>query len=215
VVRVALERLDELAARDLEDLDELVGPQLASLVASGLKQTPNTWSLWTWFLMSMTSLPLGISKTSLRHPRSGAAAGREQLAVLGEGKGADSVGEAGELLAEHAGLGVPEVDFLEAAAGQELAVWAECQRLDNRQVSGLDRLLVRRDQLGSMSVRTWVPEPASYTWNLVAAAGGHGRFIGLTATARTGWTELGGTLTITLGRCEHRWAAWRPGQSRA
>src|SRR4051794_36244449 len=40
----------------------LSAPQVASLVPSGLKQTPNTVSLWP-FLMSTTSLPVGISKT--------------------------------------------------------------------------------------------------------------------------------------------------------
>jgi len=52
---------------------------------------------------------------------------------VGKIQGPDAIGEAGEALAERAGLGVPEDDFLVGAAGDELPAGAVGDGLDQRQ----------------------------------------------------------------------------------
>src|SRR6266542_1948861 len=98
-------------------LTNLSAPQVASLVPSALMATPKTVSLWP-FLMSTSSLASGISKTLI------------------------SPSSVGAPPPHRPGLHVPDDGFLEGAADDELAVGAERQRLDQRQVSGLDLLAV-------------------------------------------------------------------------
>ena len=180
VVRVALERLEELAATAPRTiLTNLSAPQVASILPSGLKQTPKTVSLWP-FLMSATSLPRGhVEDLDLAVLGRGAAAGGQQLAVGREGQGHDAVGEAGQ------------------AAGASCPVWAS-QRITSWKLplarylpSGLKASDSTSDRWAALSGflsgvgQVGIDQAADVgagagvvDVNLVAARGGDGRLVG-------------------------------------
>ena len=85
----------------------------------------------------------------------------EELAVGGESDGDDDVGEAGDFVAFLAGCGVPDGDFLEAAADQVFAVGRPGHRFDERNMGGLDRRAGVRLESRRKERAKMLPEAAS------------------------------------------------------
>src|SRR5262249_30189533 len=107
-----------------------------------------------------------------------AAAGGQQLAVGAERQRHDAVGAPGQPLPHHAGLRLPDDDFLEAPAGGEPDVRAEGERLDDGDVGGGQRLLVRPGQVRVGEGADVGAGAGVVDVDLVAAAGSHGAAVG-------------------------------------
>src|SRR5207244_6107694 len=107
-----------------------------------------------------------------------AAARGQELSVGGAAQRHKAVHKAGDLFSENSCVGIPETDFLKAAAGQVAAVRTIGQSVNQRQVRGMGRLLVRgheaRIDQGSAKSST----AGIKNVNLIATSGCDGGLIG-------------------------------------
>src|SRR5262249_55558577 len=106
------------------------------------------------------------------------AAAGEQAALRREGQADNAVGEAGEPVLDFALRGVPNDDLLEAAGGEQLAVWRVGERLDERQVRRGDRLAISTDELRIDETADVLARRGFVDIDLVAAAGGDFLLVG-------------------------------------
>ena len=174
MVRVTFERLDELAAGNLEGLHKLVGAAGGQLGVVGAETDAKDRVAVA--VLDVEKLLAGghFKDLYLAVLRRGAAAGRQQLAVGRKGEGDHSVCESGQLLTQQTRLCVPDDHFLKAAAGQEFAVRAEGERLDEAQVRGLNRLFVGRCEVRVGQATNVGAGAGVVDVDLVSPAGGNG-----------------------------------------
>ena len=159
-------------------LTNLSAPQVASILSSGLKQTPKTVSLWP-FLMSTTSLPVAASKTFTSPSSVGAPPPvARSLPLLEKARATTRSAKPVMRLRSLPVCASQRITSWKLPLAMVFAVGAVGQRLDQRQMGGLDRLAVRRleirvDEAADVGAGAGVVDV-----DLVAARGDDGRLVG-------------------------------------